>query len=181
MSDGVKYIFRTIFKVPIIILVVYAIFNVFAFSLTYFRLLGFSYVVMQTAVENNYIPPEEMNTLNKYLQSITDNGVVGDAEIVISNEEDASILPADRRRQYGSPVTVGVKAQYKFIWPLTPKEQLTNTSGGFIGYGSNTGSFSGYASTSTLEARRKALEDNKNNNINITYTVIGLKYYSDLN
>ena len=70
MSDGVKFIFKTLLKVPIIILVTYAIFNAFAFSLSYFKILGFSYVAMQTAVENNYLPTQELNTLTTYLTDL---------------------------------------------------------------------------------------------------------------
>ena len=181
MASSVKSIFKTLLKVPWIIFITYLIFNIFAFGLTYFKLLGFSYVVMQTAVENNYIPPEELDSLNRYLENITDTGVIGDASLVLKDENDSNIRPATEKRQYGMPVTVGVQAQYRFIWPLTPKEQLKSKGDSFIGYGSNTGNFSGYAGDAVLEARREEIADNKDNNINITYTVIGLKYYPDLN
>lgn len=181
MRDSVKFIFKTLFKIPVLILTTYAIFNIFAFSLTYFKLLGFSYVVMQTAVENNYIPPQEMNTLNAYLASITNTGVVDSAKLILTNPNNPSATSASVRRQYGAAITVGVEAHYKFIWPLMPKEQLSNTSEGFIGYGPNANSnFSGFASDAELERRRKELENNKDNNIRIMYTVPGLQYYPDL-
>lgn len=179
MNSSIKFIFKTLFKVPVYILISYTIFNVFAFSLTYFKLLGFSYVVMQTAVENNYIPASEMTTLNNYLASISNTGVIDKAELILTNSKDSSIASATKRRQYGMPVTVGVKAHYKFIFPLMPKDQLNSTSGGFIGYDSNK-TFSGYASTQELENRRKKLENNTKNNIILEYTVPGLKYYPDL-
>ncbi len=173
MSDSVKFIFKTLIKVPCIIMVSFAIFNAFAFGLTYFKLLGFSYVLMQTAVENNYIPAAEKGTLDSYLQSIASTGVVDNASIV---------LPDNTRKQYGVPVKVGVTAHYRFIWPLTPKDQLNNTSEGFIGYGTGAkSSFSGFADGGTLEQRRKAIENNTQNNITIEYTVPGLKYYPDKN
>lgn len=171
MSDSVKFIFKTLIKVPCMIIVSFMIFNAFAFGLTYFKILGFSYVLMQTAIENNYIPASEKGTLDNYLQSIANTGVVDNAKIVI---------PDNTRQQYGKPITVGVTAHYRFIWPLTPKDQLNDTSSGFEGYGSNTSAFSGYADDATLEQRRQDIENNTQNNITITYTVPGLKYYPDL-
>ena len=53
MAENVKFIFKTLIKVPIIIFVTYFIVNLFAFTVSYFRLLGVSYVVLQTAIENN--------------------------------------------------------------------------------------------------------------------------------
>lgn len=181
MSDSVKFIFRTLIKVPCMIMVAFFIFNMFAFGLTYFKLLGFSYVVMQTAVENNYIPPQELATLNNYLTSISNTGVIDNAKIVVKDSNNSSIKDATEKRQYGMAVTVGVSAHYKFIWPLTPKDQLQNTSDEFIGYGPGQSSaFSGYADSGTLESRRQEIENNTNNNINFVYTIPGLKYYPDL-
>lgn len=179
MTSGVKFIFKTLTKIPIIIVITYAIFNAFAFGLTYFKLLGFSYVVMQTAVENNYLPPQELNTLNKYLDSIADTGVIDNAKIV-TKDENGSEKDATERRQYGVPVTVGVSAHYKFIWPLTPREQLSNKNEQFIGMSDNT-AFSGFADDGTLQSRREEYENNEKNNIKIVYTVPGLKYYPDMN
>lgn len=182
MSDGVKFIFKTLLKVPIIIVVSFFIFNMFAFGLTYFKMLGMSYVVMTVAVENNYLPETELNTLNNYLNGITHGadgsliGIIDNAHIITKGSDgydDATI-----RRQYGQPVTVGVTCHYRFIWPLTPKEQLQNEDDKFNGY--NGSGFSGFASTSELEDRRQAIENNSKNNIKITYTVPGLKYYPDM-
>jgi len=177
MSDGVKFIFKSLFKVPIIILASYLVFNLFAFALTYFKMLGFSQLLVQTVTENNYIPPRELESLQQYLDKISNTGVVSGAEIVLQGD-DASILPADVRRQYGSPVVVGVRARYKFIFPLMPTEQLNDPDTGFEGM--EGGSFSGYADDSTLDNRRQEKIDSSNSNIEIVYTVPGLQYYPDL-
>jgi hypothetical protein len=71
MEDGVKFIFKTLIKVPVIIFFSFFIFNILAFCLTYFKVLGASYVVMQTAVENNYLPSSELNTLCKYVYTLS--------------------------------------------------------------------------------------------------------------
>lgn len=175
MSDSVKFIFKTLLRVPVIIVASYLVFNIFAFSLTYFRLLGVSYVVMQTAVENNYIPEAENNSLTAYLDSLQTQ-ILEDTALVLEDEENPGIPPATERRQYGSEVTVGVTGNYKFIWPLTPRDQTANEGEGFSGLSGN--SFSGYANESTLESRREA--NISDNNITIVYTVPGLKYYPDL-
>lgn len=182
MAENVKFIFKTLIKVPCIIMVSFFVFNAFAFGLTYFKLLGLSYVVMQTAVENNYIPATELDTLNNYLANISNTGVIDNARIVLSDPNNSSIKDATQKRQYGQPVTVGITAHYRFIWPLTPKDQLANTSDQFIGYGQKESSnFSGFADDGTLEERRMEIENNQNNNITLIYTVPGLKYYPDLN
>ena len=122
-------------------MVVYLIFNLFAFGLTYFRLLGFSYVVMQTAVENNYIPKSELNTLSNYLTSITSTGMVDQANLVTVDATGKSVVidpvsgtGAPLKQQYGLPVTIGVSAHFKVIWPLTPRAQLADPSQQFVGY-----------------------------------------------
>jgi hypothetical protein len=73
MSDEVKFIFKTLIKVPVIVFVCYLILNVLLFSFTYFKLLGMSYVVMQTVVENNYLPNSEKEDLLKYIDTLNTN------------------------------------------------------------------------------------------------------------
>ncbi|MEM4385686.1 MAG: hypothetical protein QXD03_03970 [Candidatus Anstonellales archaeon] len=173
MSDNVKAIFKALIRVPVIIFVSYFIFNLFAFTLNYFKLLGFSYVVLQTAAENNYIPEDEYNKLDAYLKSITDNGVIDNAKIITT--DGSGIKDARQKRQYGEPVVVGVEAHYKFIMPLMPNEQIQGKFDGVKG-----GRFGGYLSSSELENKRKQYENNKENNIRIVYKIPGLKYYPDL-
>jgi hypothetical protein len=73
MEDEVKFIFKTLIKVPCIIFVAYLILNLLLFSYTYFKLLGMSYVVMQTCVENNYIPNSEFTDLLNYVDDLNTN------------------------------------------------------------------------------------------------------------
>ena len=174
MSDQVKFIFKTLIKVPIIIAVTYLIFNVFAFTYTYFRLMGFSYVVMQTAVENNYIPYDPGNaysegkTLVDYVQNNFNTGVVTDIRIGCDTDVDADpdcndITHDDgnqnRRVQYGTPIKITVSAKYNFIFPLINPVKNRNQA----------------------DAMELEYNENPDNNIVISYTVPGLKYYPDLN
>ena len=73
MADSVKFIFKTLIKVPIIIFVAFFILNILSFFLIYFKMLGLSYVVMQTAVENNFIPTQERNTICQYLYNTSND------------------------------------------------------------------------------------------------------------
>lgn len=166
MADNVKFIFKTLFRIPIIVFIVYFVFNIFAFSFTYFRLLGFSYVALQTAVENNYIPETEYNSLTAYLGKLSETEMLENAALIVTTADTGT----NQRVQYGSKVTVRVQAEYKFIWPLMPNEQQT-TGVAVTGLsGENTGVLE-----RDLEDKRKRQE-----NIVIEYTVPGLKYYPDL-
>lgn len=172
MSDSVKFIFKTLLRVPILIIISYIIFNIFAFGLSYFKMLGLSYVVMQTAVENNYIPSDERATLERYMQEELQTEILQNVSFTPDSD-----ITEDSRKQYGDTVTVGVQAHYKFVWPLQPKEQFEGNAGvaGFDGEGGASGS----KSEAELEASREAY-DSEDNNIVIEYKVPGLKYYPDM-
>lgn len=183
MQDGVKFIFRTLLKVPIIILVSYAVFNVFAFSLSYFKMLGISYVAMQTAVENNYIPEQEWSTIQGYLNNTVSTYMLEQPTLrcKTASGENYRTYISENRVQYGGEVEVEVAAHYRFVWPLQPKEQTTarryanvNAVAGVNGTGSR------FLTASQLENARMEYEENPTNNIVIKYTVPGLKYYPDM-
>ena len=196
MSDGVKFIFKTLLKVPIIILVTYAIFNAFAFSLSYFKILGFSYVAMQTAVENNYLPTQELNTLTTYLTDL-ETEMLKDTSLTIDTDLTSPNTADNNKVQYGTTVKITVRAHYDFIWPLQPVEQRTGAAAGGMNnqnigselseaqmdqlrqqYADNTGSYDAQQSNANLA---DVYGYNDNANIVISYTVPGLKYYPDLN
>lgn len=88
MTDGVKFIFKTLLKVPIYIVVAFGIFNIFAFCFIYFRMLGVSYVVQQTAIENNYLPKQQVITLMNYIGSISNIEMVDHVGIIIGQVGD---------------------------------------------------------------------------------------------
>lgn len=170
MNDSVKFIFKTLIKVPVIILVSYFIFNLFAFTFTYFRLMGLSYVVMQTVVENNFIPEDEKQTLTNYINSL-ETGVVNNLAIgcdTNTTNDTANGGPYvnvnapdndNYKVQYGTPITVTVSAKYNWVFPLV------NTADDGNG---------------TPHADGLEYNENFDNNIVITYVIPGLKYYPDL-
>lgn len=186
MSDGVKFIFKTLIKVPCYIMVAYFILNIFAFAHTYFKMLGFSYVVMQTAVENNYLPDTEYSQLKAYLDKQT-TAFCANPTILVSDPADGSIEPAYgsaySRRQYGSKVAVGVAYDFKMIWPLMTLEADQASTGqsdrGINEWNAN----AGMETSGQLDSDGDGLWDTGNkgwNRVEIRYTVPGLKYYPDL-
>ena len=187
MSDSVQFIFKTLLKVPVIIFVSFFILNIFTFCYTYFQMLGFSYVVMQTAVENNYLPTTEYNQLNNYLNTIDDSDFIkaGSAKILINDSTefgyDSTIEPAyglvTSKRQYGKPVRVGVEYQFRMIWPLMPNDQVADGTNAVTGI-NNDYADSAYISDAEADQRREDMSPY--NAIRFVYTVPGLKYYPDL-
>lgn len=188
MHNEVKFIFKTLIKVPVIIAVAYAIFNLFAFCFIYFKVLGVSYVVMQTAVENNYLPASELIMLYDYVDGFNDIDMVENASIIVAVENKSSDTPnyiamnnrtdtsptiagvadahdARTRVQYGHTVTVGVTADYVFVWPLDYRTTQRDADGNLVS-ADDSGGYMG--------------QDRTNNNIVIVYDVPGLKYYPDL-
>ena len=166
MADNVKFIFKTLIKVPIIILVCYLVLNLFAFTITYFKVVGISYVAMQTAVENNFIPQDEMDIITEYMRSLEGPMFTG-TSVTCVNENTGS----NTKGQYGSRVTVTVSGNYEWVWPLI---NPNNNDDGNVG-GTNVG----IGNAMMVEGNMMPDGDNLQN-IVIQYTVPGLKYYPDL-
>lgn len=182
MNDSVKFIFKTLLKVPVIVVIVYVIFNVFSFAQAYFKVLGISYVIMQTAVENNYIPPDEYSQITQYLNSMETNMLNNfvlevDTINVDTTVQRDTVGPFENTRvQYGSPVRVQISAHYNFLWPLDPASQ-TDTGVAVDGLNGTAGNL---LSDQDLQDERDRIAANAQNNIHIEYVVPGLKYYPDL-
>lgn len=200
MSDEVKNIFKILIKVPLIILVAYLVLNAFAFAFVYFKLLGASYAVMQVAIENNYLPDREYQTLEKYVEDFDNNTeFLSEAHVITSSDSDATHAePGNNtsRKQYGATVVVGVSANYRMIWPLTYtqtiKEDSTVSENQRTNKNIEEGSVPGINSGRSLEFkddtqlekdREKAAtttDSNGNQMFRFVYTVPGLKYYPDM-
>lgn len=169
----------TLVKVPCMIAIAYLFINIVLFSLFYFRALGMSYVVMQTAVENNFIPNSEAQAIKSSMQSmnsVSDGGQNGDSIAVpvvskfamwidTSNSKaekqlynkDVSVdgygitnTSSNVRVQYGKTIRVGIGYVYTAILPIPNKSAIN------------------YSKSWTANA------------IRISYRVPALKYYPDL-
>lgn len=200
MSDEVKNIFKILIKVPLIILVAYLVLNAFAFAFVYFKLLGASYAVMQVAIENNYLPDREYQTLEKYVEDFDKNTeFLSNACVITSSDSDAThATPGNNtsRKQYGATVVVGVSADYTMIWPLTYTQTIREDSTVSENQRTNKnikeGSVPGINSGRSLEFKddeqlkkdrntAATTEDSDGNQMfRFVYTVPGLKYYPDM-
>lgn len=146
MADNVKFIFMTLIKVPIWIMVAFFVFNLFAFTFIYFKMLGISYVVQQTAIENNYLPKTETLSICDYMADsignismvenvglcYSDGTYIDAVEYSKNNGSGRPSSGAFKRKQYGSQITCGVTCNYIWIWPLdyrTTKSSYKNVSG----------------------------------------------------
>ena len=63
MSDGVKFVFKTLFKVPVIILAAYLLMNILGLATTFFRVQGVQYGLENVVTENNYISRADLTKL----------------------------------------------------------------------------------------------------------------------
>lgn len=202
MSDEVKFIFKTLIKVPVIIMVSFFILNVFAFFFIYFKVLGTSYVIMQVAVENNYLPASEIQQLYTYINdwNASAGGVpmVENAGIIVftdgtdvktmTNISDTTPIYGEKdartRKQYGNSVTCGIRCDYTMVWPLSYRETFkgadydtTSDTTGVAGFDGEGGA-DGFKDDTELETMREGKWYTFP--IEITYTVPGLKYYPDM-
>lgn len=70
MSDGVKFVFKTLFKVPCIIIAAYFLLNVFGLVTTYFKVQGVQYGLENIVVENNYISRSDLEHIMPQLWAL---------------------------------------------------------------------------------------------------------------
>lgn len=70
MADGVKFVFKTLFKVPVIILAAYLIMNVLGIVTTYFKVQGVQYGLENIVVENNYVSQSDLTKLMPQLWAL---------------------------------------------------------------------------------------------------------------
>lgn len=175
MEDTVKFIFKTLIKVPVVIAVCYFFINVFGFAASYFKVQGLAYSAMQVGLVNNYIPTNEYNTLTNYMDSM-ESYVLSDIDFTDATQTATGSGSGNRagKVQYGNEITVGIKANYKWIMPLTVPEQ-TSDGRGVAGTSDRTVM---WKSDSELQSALDNAEHD--NNIEITYTIPGLQYYPDL-
>lgn len=182
MSDGVKFIFKTIIKVPFIICVSFFIFNIFAFTVSYFRIVGASNTLQQAIMDNNYLVDSDEETFKKYCNNLSTKCLT-DIQLIIDTDGNDYVPDTyqehNDRKQYGNVITCGITARFKPIIPLIYTDTLEN--GRVNGYGNGSVNNSGGTKTDAQlqEAREKKNKDAEGN-ITVVTKVVGMQYYSDL-
>lgn len=177
----VKFIFKTLAKVPIYIMIAFSVLNLFAFTLSYFRIVGASYTLQQAVMDNNFLTQADLDSYNKYLDKL-ETSYLTDVHVVINT--DAGEVDTTRttfineRHQYGNVVDIGVASTYRFIMPLDIRQQTVGEKGvqgmeGLAGTKTST-----YLTKEEMKAKRE--RNVVGGNIDVVNTVVGLQYYSDL-
>jgi len=145
MGDTIRFIFRTLIKIPLIIIAVYLVINVIAFTMSYMRLYTLAQVAVNTAMENNFIPESEFNAImahaggtnaGTFRDGLTNNilneinvtvttvpllygvpyTIHGNARYGIGHSIDVGV--EDQRVQYGSEITIEVEGSYLWMLPI---------------------------------------------------------------
>lgn len=197
MTKAIWSIFKIVIMIPILVFIAYMIFNLIAFVVCYFRVVGAYQAAQNIAMENNYIPPSEEAQLYAYFGRLE----IGNYSEELNAYRDVSVLSNIKltdntnttstgggRVQYGTEVTVGVEAIFTIVLPLMPHDMIPE--------GTNVASFNalgnyGYSgsSPSTTQGDRLSdseLESKRKNKFTIEIPIVlesqvpGLRYYADL-
>lgn len=210
MEGGVKFIFKTLIKIPCIIVVCYFFFNLFSFSLTYFKMMGASYAIMQVSMENNYLPDAELKSLNNYVQQFNSekrrsqddeyvaNGkeMVTDIKIIVETDDGTDVTLAGYNESNGTnevtnDTNVNKRRQYgkQIAYGLSyTYNWIWPLSFGMFQTNGQTG-VAGYGDikgTTNVRSRAQYIQSQHNNDleqrgtIKFIHRVPGLQYYSDL-
>jgi len=182
----IKKIFFGLAKIPIMIMVVFLAFNVFAFVISYFRIMGVTHTLQQVVIDNNYLTDKDKETFETYLRKLETSYLTNIRIVINTSANDGTATDRytfiNDRKQYGNVIEVGVAADYRFIMPLMPTQMSVDGKGvaGLNGQFNNQA-----ANGSQTYADNNEMERRRNNNVtggslDIIETVVGLQYYSDL-
>lgn len=189
MSDDVKFIFKTLIKVPCIIVISYLMFNIIMFVNFYFKGLGASYLVMQTVAANNYLPETEKQQMINVAKEFNESDLIRkvafgcrttstsdeDLQHQIRSNSDAIQIDSNStvKNQYGK--SIKCYFAYEFIW------QMPLSNKGLKVDGINNSSSGGMEAGLSQEGLVTQSDNGDTGAVVIfSYTVPGLKYYPDM-
>lgn len=86
MSDEVKFIFKTLIKVPCIIVVAYIVLNIFGLFYTWFTLIGLQNVLTTTIANNNYINANTMDEIVAQLGKMQETAFIDHINLVVGTD-----------------------------------------------------------------------------------------------
>lgn len=164
MEDGLKLMFKALIKVPIVVFIMYFLFNLLMFLISYVKIFTISIVVMFTGISNNYIPSIEQVALERSFDSL-------ETELLKDIQFTPTTYLDGQRTQYGQEITVGVQGTFTFLNPLRPDEYNGRVEGVD---GTATGPLTGAEIENLRDSKKAGIV------IDFEYKVPGLKYYPDL-
>lgn len=194
MNDMLIGVARQLLRVIVGLVTFYTIINVAALFIMYMKVSSASYALQQRAMENNFIPEDELNSFEKYLDTLKTEYVQDFHVVIYTNKEDGQTgafwrkdedkVPTEytdysvyfndnvnERVQYGNTIYVGVACDFRAMVPFLYNETIK--SGKVAG---TTGAGSDFNSDEELKRKRKYAVAH----IDIVEPVVGLRYYSDL-
>lgn len=192
MDDGIKYVFKTLVKIPIIVIVCYFFLNLFTFASAYLRMQGASNTIQRVVMDYNYLTQNDIETLEEYLAGIDErSSYLNNVQLIINTDnafqqDNPDSYRVNNRQQYGVSVACGVTAKYTPVLPLITTYGDMLESGEVEGYGNGSAtdesSGGGFKDFEAIQAEsdRRLAEVTENNNMTFVNTVIGMQYYSDL-
>lgn len=190
VEDGVKFIFKTLIKIPIIIAISYLIFNLFSFTVAYFRMYSTAQMLNSIVMENNYIPGDitdpttQLGQLQEYIDNNLETRLLRNVEIRVIDKDTGN---SNERLQYGHTQEVTLTGEFVWLLPLVniQGEALSDGVEGIGGGG--TGALRGDIDTQlqnrgfTGDYDASQIGDHgAQPNIVFSYEVPCMKYYSDL-
>lgn len=158
MSSGVRFIIKTLIKVPIIIIVTYFFLNLALFITFYFRMLSFSYVIANQVSQANYLTQYQYDSLSATLQKMDDGSTYIDGTKLFVDCDGSG---NNVKVQAGKSLKITVAYQIHIVLPF----YQASDSGT---YKENNTDITEWTNTDVW------------NIINVTNTVPALKYYPDL-
>lgn len=176
--SSIKIVFSTFVKTFIYIFAFYFCFNIMAFAISYFRVVGASYSLQQVVMDNNYLTTQDFDTFNRYLSKL-DTAYLTDLHVVINTDPEGVATGRDTfvndREQYGNMVEVGIASKFTFVFPLMRNEMTTDNKGvDGLDKTRNAQWLSGEEMENKRNAKRIGV------NLDVINPVVGLQYYSDL-
>lgn len=204
MEDGVKFIFKTLIKVPIVIFISYLIFNIFSYTVAYFRLYSLSQMINSIVMENNYLPGTDTDPdsllaqVNSYMDSNVKSSLLVNPQWTIETYDGSGNALNNGRVQYGNTATVTVQGDLVWLMPLLniKGEYLTDGVAGLDGVNGanavansnqivNDRGFNNYYDPTTgVEVNNynaASIGDHgARTTIRFRYTVPCMKYYADI-
>ena len=166
MDGEVKVVFKSLVKVPCIILIAYIIFNIFAFVVSYFRLVSLSYVAQQVVTQNNYIPGDEQTQLEEYIDNNVLSSLLVNVKVAVDSRPlgdisgNGSRIESSNKVQYGQDLYLKIHANFNILNPVVPFTEAEGLDG--------------------TQGTRYAPPQRLNIPINLEYKLPALKYYADL-
>ena len=119
--DEVKAIFKALIAIPVTILIVYTFINGWYVYNTFLKLDSISEMAMDAAVRNNYIPEEQENVLQSYMNDLNNIEIINSADIKVDTSHSGTgntIRSNNKRVQYNNNIAITASCNVNLVTPF---------------------------------------------------------------